>query len=398
MTGSGKTAAFLLPILHQLIDRPRGVTRALVLTPTRELAAQILEDLNDLAVHTPITGAAVFGGVGMGPQEHAFRSGVDVHGRHPRAAARPLPDAVRQAGRDRVPGAGRGGPDAGHGLPPRHPAGAPAPAAEAADAVLQRHHAGPDRDADPRDAPQPGDDPARPEAGAGGGDHPGGLPGAPGAQVRAARRPAPAGRDAGGAGLHPHQAPGQPAGRLPGAAWHQGRADPRQPLPGAADRGAGRVQEREVPGAGGHRHRRPRHRRRGAGPRGELRRAEGGRGLHPPGGPHRAGRADRRRLHPRVARGGGRASRHRAGGGKAPAAGHRSGLRLHGQAGSPVRGAAGGANRRDPGQEGGGPGPVEGQGGAPDGAPGSRPPERSPSARPGQRGGRGRPRNGGSPR
>ena len=78
MTGSGKTAAFLLPILHKLISRPRGVTRALVLTPTRELAAQILEDLNDLAVHTPITGAAIFGGVGMGPQEHAFRSGVDV--------------------------------------------------------------------------------------------------------------------------------------------------------------------------------------------------------------------------------------------------------------------------------------------------------------------------------
>jgi ATP-dependent RNA helicase RhlE len=78
MTGSGKTAAFLLPILHQLIQRPRGTTRALVLTPTRELAAQIHEDLNDLAVHTPITAAAVFGGVGMGPQEHAFRSGVDV--------------------------------------------------------------------------------------------------------------------------------------------------------------------------------------------------------------------------------------------------------------------------------------------------------------------------------
>ena len=49
-----------------------------MLTPTRELAAQILEDLNDLAVHTPVTGASVFGGVGMAPQEHAFRSGVDV--------------------------------------------------------------------------------------------------------------------------------------------------------------------------------------------------------------------------------------------------------------------------------------------------------------------------------
>ena len=78
MTGSGKTAAFLLTILHHLIDQRRGTTRALVLTPTRELAAQILADLNDLAVHTPITAAAVFGGVGMGPQEHAFRCGVDV--------------------------------------------------------------------------------------------------------------------------------------------------------------------------------------------------------------------------------------------------------------------------------------------------------------------------------
>jgi ATP-dependent RNA helicase RhlE len=78
MTGSGKTAAFVLPILHHLIGRSRGTTRALVLTPTRELAAQVLEDLTELAVHTPITGAAVYGGVAMGPQEHAFRSGVDV--------------------------------------------------------------------------------------------------------------------------------------------------------------------------------------------------------------------------------------------------------------------------------------------------------------------------------
>jgi ATP-dependent RNA helicase RhlE len=78
MTGSGKTAAFLLPILNRLITKPRGTTRALVLTPTRELAAQIEEHLKQLAVHTPLSGAAVFGGVGMGPQEHAFRTGVDV--------------------------------------------------------------------------------------------------------------------------------------------------------------------------------------------------------------------------------------------------------------------------------------------------------------------------------
>jgi ATP-dependent RNA helicase RhlE len=78
MTGSGKTAAFLLPILHGLMGKSRGTTRALVLTPTRELAAQIDQALRELAVHTPLSGAAVFGGVGMGPQEHAFRNGVDV--------------------------------------------------------------------------------------------------------------------------------------------------------------------------------------------------------------------------------------------------------------------------------------------------------------------------------
>src|SRR5688572_24160699 len=77
-TGSGKTAAFLLPILHRLMDKPRRTTRALILTPTRELAAQILEDFNALAVHTPLAGAAIYGGVSMGPQEHAFRTGVDV--------------------------------------------------------------------------------------------------------------------------------------------------------------------------------------------------------------------------------------------------------------------------------------------------------------------------------
>jgi ATP-dependent RNA helicase RhlE len=78
MTGSGKTAGFMLPILHHLLGQPRGTTRCLVITPTRELAAQIVADIGDLAAHTPVGAAAVFGGVGMGPQEHAFRSGVDV--------------------------------------------------------------------------------------------------------------------------------------------------------------------------------------------------------------------------------------------------------------------------------------------------------------------------------
>jgi ATP-dependent RNA helicase RhlE len=77
-TGSGKTAAFLLPVLHHLLDRPRGATRGLVLAPTRELALQILADLEGFARHTGIRAAAIHGGVGMGPQEKALRKGVDV--------------------------------------------------------------------------------------------------------------------------------------------------------------------------------------------------------------------------------------------------------------------------------------------------------------------------------
>ena len=58
-TGSGKTAAFMLPTIHRLMASGTRGTRALVLTPTRELAAQILEDVNELGVHTPISGAAM---------------------------------------------------------------------------------------------------------------------------------------------------------------------------------------------------------------------------------------------------------------------------------------------------------------------------------------------------
>jgi ATP-dependent RNA helicase RhlE len=78
MTGSGKSAAFLLPILHRLMGTRRGTTRVLVLAPTRELAAQITEHCGELAALTPLSSAAVFGGVPMSPQVQAFRRGVDV--------------------------------------------------------------------------------------------------------------------------------------------------------------------------------------------------------------------------------------------------------------------------------------------------------------------------------
>jgi ATP-dependent RNA helicase RhlE len=78
MTGSGKTAAFVLPILQRILKKRGRTTRALVLTPTRELASQIHEHLESLARHTPIRSATVFGGVKPAPQERALRAGVDV--------------------------------------------------------------------------------------------------------------------------------------------------------------------------------------------------------------------------------------------------------------------------------------------------------------------------------
>jgi ATP-dependent RNA helicase RhlE len=89
-TGTGKTAAFVLPMLQKLLwDQTPGSdpsetkqnvphSRVLVLAPTRELAVQIEDEIHGLAYHTTVTSAAVYGGVEMGPQERALKAGVDI--------------------------------------------------------------------------------------------------------------------------------------------------------------------------------------------------------------------------------------------------------------------------------------------------------------------------------
>ena len=79
-TGTGKTAAFLLPILHRLIETPLDMrrTRALILAPTRELVEQIIEVARELGVHTNIRGIAVYGGVPMFKQTRALRGGFEL--------------------------------------------------------------------------------------------------------------------------------------------------------------------------------------------------------------------------------------------------------------------------------------------------------------------------------
>ena len=85
-TGTGKTAAYVLPVLSRLIreDREAGprrshhATRALILAPTRELATQIDDEIQGFAYHAPVASAAVYGGVPMGPQERSLQAGVDI--------------------------------------------------------------------------------------------------------------------------------------------------------------------------------------------------------------------------------------------------------------------------------------------------------------------------------
>ncbi|AGF76779.1 DNA/RNA helicase, superfamily II [Desulfocapsa sulfexigens DSM 10523] len=77
-TGTGKTAAFALPIIEKLAGGPRGNVRALIIAPTRELAEQITTSFKELAADTGLRILAVYGGVGKKPQFDAFNRGVEI--------------------------------------------------------------------------------------------------------------------------------------------------------------------------------------------------------------------------------------------------------------------------------------------------------------------------------
>jgi ATP-dependent RNA helicase RhlE len=77
-TGTGKTATFVLPILHKLLHGPRRVSRALIITPTRELAEQIHDNIRTLSTGTGLRSATIYGGVGQAAQIKALRSGVEI--------------------------------------------------------------------------------------------------------------------------------------------------------------------------------------------------------------------------------------------------------------------------------------------------------------------------------
>ena len=77
-TGTGKTAAFVLPILNKLLNGQRNMPRALIVTPTRELAEQIHDVIKTLSAGTKLKSATIYGGVGAAPQIQALRNGVEI--------------------------------------------------------------------------------------------------------------------------------------------------------------------------------------------------------------------------------------------------------------------------------------------------------------------------------
>jgi ATP-dependent RNA helicase RhlE len=77
-TGTGKTAAFVLPILQRLLRAPRGRVGALIISPTRELAEQTYEAITDLGQQTGLRSIAIYGGVSMDQQNRRLRSGMEI--------------------------------------------------------------------------------------------------------------------------------------------------------------------------------------------------------------------------------------------------------------------------------------------------------------------------------
>ena len=77
-TGTGKTAAFGLPILHQLMQGRRGCVRALIVAPTRELAEQIHTSISQLGQHTGLRSVTIYGGVGINPQITKLKRGAEI--------------------------------------------------------------------------------------------------------------------------------------------------------------------------------------------------------------------------------------------------------------------------------------------------------------------------------
>ena len=126
-----------LPPIRQRLAAARP--RVLVLTPTRELAAQVAQSARDYGKYMPLRAMQVFGGVNINPQIRRSAQRLRHPGGDARPSARPRSAARRRPLEGADPGAGRSRPHAGHGFHPRHPADHQAAAVEAAEPAVLRH-------------------------------------------------------------------------------------------------------------------------------------------------------------------------------------------------------------------------------------------------------------------
>ena len=140
-TGTGKTAAFVLPILNRLITGQRGVLRALIVAPTRELAEQIHDAIGVLGRKTGLRSATAYGGVSINPQINRFKRGIDILVACPGRLLDHLQTQNGQPVTIGSPRPGRSRPDVRHGLFAGHSPHYREDAQRAPDAPVFGHHA-----------------------------------------------------------------------------------------------------------------------------------------------------------------------------------------------------------------------------------------------------------------
>ncbi len=294
-TGSGKTLAFGIPLVDRIEPGGKGLS-ALVLAPTRELASQIVDELDSIARSRNLQIAAVYGGVGFGPQVKAAqradiivatpgrledliaRGAINLQAASASSSStRPTACSTWASSRRSAGSSARrrierqtlffsatlegatGKLAAAYTRDPRHHTHA---APERSEAEIEHRFVHVDSQAAKL-------------------DH------LAGAAARARRRPH--------AGLRPHQARRRPSGQAPAQPRTRGGRDARRQEPGPARTRARPLRARRRRSPGRHRRRRPRDRRRRHRPRDQLRRPRRPRLLRAPGRPHRPRRAARRR-------------------------------------------------------------------------------------------------------
>ena len=243
-TGTGKTAGFTLPMLQRLAEiGAQGATgkqaiRALVLVPTRELAAQVHESVRNYGKHMQLRSAMIFGGVGFNPQASETAPRRRHRRRHARPAARPRAAAHDRPAQRRNPGARRSRPHARHGLHPRHPPHHRAAAGGAAEPDVLRDFLGRHPQAFGLDPARSGEGRSRAPQRSDRTDRAIGLYGRPRSQARAARAPRQDRRLAAGAGVLQDQARRQPPRRS------SSKRKASRPTPSTATRASRRAPRR----------------------------------------------------------------------------------------------------------------------------------------------------------